>query len=108
MPHGASRSIHNLLPSLRIDNPHSNDPPEKPLMRIGRLLSPQSLEFFMVEKGLHPKVVVHSKSLELLGQREVCKDHVMDLGRDKSVFLKEDQICYDIPVVLTGSHPQTS
>ena len=57
-------------------------------MRIGRFLSPQSLQFFVVEKGLHPEVVVHSKSLELLGQREVCEDHIMDLNRNKLVFIK--------------------
>ena len=77
-------------------------------MRIGRFLSPQSLKFFVVEEGLHPKIVVHSKSLELLCQGKVCEDHVMDLSRYKSVFVKEDQICYNIPVVLTGNHLQTS
>ena len=40
----------------------------------------------MVEKGLNPEIVVHSKSLELLGQREVGKDHIINLSRDKSVF----------------------
>ena len=50
----------------------------------------------VVEKGLNPEVVVHPKSLELLGQGEVSKDHVMNLGRNKSVFYQnEDQICYD-------------
>ena len=58
-------------------------------MRIGRLLSPQLLQFFVVEKGLNPEVVFHTKSLELLGQREVRKDHVMDLSRYKSVFIKK-------------------
>ena len=48
-------------------------------MRIGWLLTPEPLQLFMVEKGLDPEVVVHSKSLELLGQREVGKDHIMDL-----------------------------
>ena len=43
----------------------------------------------MVKEGLHPKIVVHSKSLELLGQGEVCKDHVVDLSRYKSVFSKK-------------------
>ena len=57
-------------------------------MRVGRFLPPQSLQFFMVKKGLHPKLVVHPQGLELLGQREVCKDHVMDLSRGKSVFTK--------------------
>ena len=50
-------------------------------MRISRFLSPQSLEFFVVEKGLHPKIVIHPQGLELLGQGEVCKDHIMNLGR---------------------------
>ena len=77
-------------------------------MRVGQLLSPQSLQFFVVKKGLDPKVVVHTKSLEFLGQREVCKDHVMDLSQSNQSSSKEDQISYDIPVVLTGSHPQTS
>ena len=49
-------------------------------MRIGRLLSPQSLKFFMIEEGLYPQIVVHSKSFELLGQGKVCEDHVMDLS----------------------------
>ena len=44
----------------------------------------------MVEEGLHPEVVVHSKSLELLSQREVSEDHVMDLGRNKSVFHQKE------------------
>ena len=57
-------------------------------MRIGWFLSPQSLQFLVVEKGLHPKVVIHPQGLELLGQGEVCKDHVMDLSRSKSVFIK--------------------
>ena len=43
---------------------------------------------FMVEEGLHPKIVVHSQGLELLGQGEVREDHVMDLSRGKSVFIK--------------------
>ena len=88
MPHGASRGVHNLLSGFWIDDPHSNDPPKEPLMRIGRFLSSQSLQFFVIEKGLHPKVVVHPKSLELLGQGEVCEDYIMDLSQDKSVFIK--------------------
>ena len=40
----------------------------------------------MVKEGLHPQVVVHSKSLELLGQGEVCEDHIMDLNHNKLVF----------------------
>ena len=31
----------------------------------------------VVEKGLNPEVVVHPKSLELLGQREVGKNHIV-------------------------------
>ena len=77
-------------------------------MRISRFLSPQSLQFFVIEKGLHPKIVIHTKSLELLGQREVCEDHVMDLSQSNQSSSKEDQICFDIPVVPTGSHLQTS
>src|ERR1700743_2376743 len=67
MPHGASRSVHDLLSCLRIDDSHPNDPPKEPLMSIGRFLSSQSLQFFVVEKGLHPEVVVHPQGLELLG-----------------------------------------
>ena len=77
-------------------------------MRIGWFLTPQPLKFFMVEEGLHPQVVVHSESLELLGQGKVCEDHIMDLDRSNQSSSKEDQICFDIPVVPTGSHPQTS
>ena len=88
MPHGASGGIHNLLSGFRIDDPHSNDPPKEPLMRIGRFLPPQSLQLLVIEKGLNPKVVVHTKSLKLLGQGEVCEDYVMDLSRYKSVFIK--------------------
>ena len=40
----------------------------------------------MVEEGLHPEVVVHPKSLELLSQGKVCEDHIMDLNRVKLVF----------------------
>ena len=58
-------------------------------MRIGRFLSPQSLQLFVIEKGLDPKVVVHPQGLKLLGQGEVCEDHVMDLSRYKSVFIKK-------------------
>ena len=44
----------------------------------------------MVEKSLHPEVVVHSKSFDLLGQGKVCEDHVMDLSRNKLVFIKKE------------------
>ena len=62
----------------------------------------------MVEEGLHPEVVVHSKSLELLSQGEVSKDHIMNLGRNKSVFIKRGPDLLRLPVVLTGSRLQTS
>ena len=108
MPHGASGSIHGLFTNLWIDDPHSNDPPEEPLMRISWFLTPQSLQLFVVEKGLYPKVVVHPQGLKLLGQGKVCENHVMDLSRSNQSSSKEDQISYDIPVVLTGIHLQTS
>ena len=57
-------------------------------MRICQFLSSKPLQLFMVEKGLNPEVVVHPKSLELLGQRKVGKDHVLNLGQNKSVFIK--------------------
>src|SRR6202000_875601 len=88
MSHGASGGVHDLFSCLRIDHHHPDDSPQEPLMRIGWLLSPQSLQFFVVEKGFHPKIVVHSKSLELLGQRKVCEDHIMDLSCNKLVFIK--------------------
>ena len=44
------------------------------------------LQLFVVEKGLHPQVVIHPQGLELLGQREVCEDHIMDLNHNKLVF----------------------
>ena len=72
-------------------------------MRIGRFLPSKPLQLFVVKKGLNPEVVVHSKSLELLGQREVCKDHVMDLSRGKSVFIKRRPDLLRLPVVQTGS-----
>ena len=83
-----SGGIHNLLSCLWINHPHPDDSPQESLVRIGRLLSPKPLEFFMVEEGLHPKIVVHPVSFELLSQGEVSEDHVMDLGRNKSVFIK--------------------
>ena len=77
-------------------------------MGISRFLSPQSLQFFVVEKGLHAKIIVHPQGLKLLGQGKVCEDHVMDLSRSNQSSSKEDQICFDIPVFLTGSHLWTS
>ena len=52
-------------------------------MWIGWLLSPEPLKFFMVEEGLHPEVVVHPQSFELLGKGKVGKDHIMDLNHGK-------------------------
>ena len=80
MPHGSCRGVHSLLPCLRIDYSHPNDPPEEPLMRIGQFLSSEPLQLLVVEEGLNPQVVVHPQSLELLGQREVNENHVMNLG----------------------------
>ena len=80
MPHGFCGGVHTLLSSLRIDHSHSDDSPQESLVGIGWFLSSESLQLFMVEEGLNPKIVVHSKSLELWGQREVCKDHIMNLG----------------------------
>ena len=57
----------------------------------------------MVEKGLNPEVAVHSKSLELLGQREVREDHIMDLNHNKLVFIKRRPDLLRLPVVQTGS-----
>ena len=72
-------------------------------MRISQFLPSEPLQLFVVEKGLNPEVVVHSKGLELLGQREVGKDHIMDLGRNKSVFIKRRPDLLQLPVVQTGS-----
>ena len=77
-------------------------------MRISWFLSPQSLQFFVVEKGLHPKVVVHSQGLELLGQRKVCEDHIMDLNHSKLVFNQLRTDLLQLPVVQTGSPLQPS
>ena len=77
-------------------------------MRIGRFLPPEPLQLFVVEKGLDPQVVVHSKSLELLGQREVGENHVMNLGRNKSVFIKRRPDLLQLPVVQMGSPLQIS
>ena len=48
-------------------------------MRIRRFLSSKPLQLFMVEKGLNPQVVIHPKSLELMSQREVGEDHIVNL-----------------------------
>ena len=77
-------------------------------MRISRFLSSEPLQLFVVEKGLNPEVGVHSKSLELLGQREVCEDHIMDLNRNKLVFNKKRPDLLRLPVVQMGSPLQIS
>ena len=86
MPHKPGRGIHSLVHGLRINHSHSDDSPQESLVGIGWLLPPESLQLFMVEEGLHPKVVVHSKSLELLSQGKVCENHIMDLNCNKLVF----------------------
>ena len=88
MPLETSRSVHDLLSCLWINHPHPDDSPQESLVRVGWLYSSESLQLFMVEKGLHPKVVVHPQGLELLGQGEVCEDHIMDPSQSKSVFIK--------------------
>ena len=50
-------------------------------MRIGRFLSPEPLQLFVVEEGLNSQVVVHPKSLELLSPGEIGKDHIMNLDQ---------------------------
>ena len=55
-------------------------------MQISWFLTPKMLQLFMVEKGLHPEVIVHPQGLELLGQRKVCEDHIVDLNHNKLVF----------------------
>ena len=72
-------------------------------MRISWFLSSKPLQLFIVEEGLNPQVVVHSKSLELLGQREVGEDHVMNLGRNRSVFNQTKTRFVMTPVDQTGS-----
>ena len=70
-------------------------------MRVSWFLPLEPLQLFVVEKGLNPEVVIHPKSLELLGQREVGEDHVM--GQNKSVFIKRRPDLLRLPVVQTGS-----
>ena len=77
-------------------------------MRISRFLSSELLQLFVVTKGLNPEVVIHPKSLELLGQGEVSEDHIMNLGRNKSVFIKRRPDLLQLPVVQTGSPLQIS
>ena len=74
-------------------------------MRIGWFHSPQVLRLFMVYQGLHSEIVVHPKDLELLGKGEVCIDHVMDLNRRRSVFIKPKIYPIWIPLVLRGIPP---
>ena len=59
-------------------------------MRIAWFLSPEPLQLFMVEEGLNPQVLIHPKSLELLGQGKVCEDHVMNLNQNKLVFNQKE------------------
>src|ERR1700743_3584462 len=108
MPHQPSRSIHDLLPDLRIDYPHPNDPPKEPLMRTVLFLPLKPLQLFMVEEGLNPKVVVHPQGLELLGQGKVCENHIMDLNCNKSVFNQLRPDFLQLPVVQTGSPTRSS
>ena len=77
-------------------------------MRIVWFLPPEPLQPFIVKEGLHPKIVIDSKSLELLGQGEVCEDHVMDLNLSGLISSNWKSICPRIPVVLMGIHPQIS
>ena len=62
----------------------------------------------MVKESLNPKVVVYPQGLELLGQRKVCEDHIMDLNRGKLVFNQLRPDLLQLPVVLMGSRLQTS
>ena len=62
----------------------------------------------MVEEGLNPQVIVHSKSLELLGKGKVRENHTMDLNRNKSVFNQLRPDLLQLPVVPMGSLLQTS
>ena len=61
----------------------------------------------MIEEGLDPKIVVYPKSLELLSQKEVGKDHIKDLGRANQSSIKRRPDLLQLPVVLTGSLLQT-
>ena len=40
----------------------------------------------MIKEGLHPEIIIHPKSFELLRQWEVCEDHIVDLNSSGSVF----------------------
>ena len=55
-------------------------------MGIVQFLSPEPLQFFVVEEGLHPQIVIHTKSLEFLDQGEVCEDHIVDVNHVELVF----------------------
>ena len=54
-------------------------------MMIVWFLAPKPFQLFMVKKGLHPETIVHPKSLELLGQGEICEDHIMDINSSELV-----------------------
>ena len=77
-------------------------------MRVIRFLPPEPLQLFMVKEGLHPEIIVHPKDLELLGQWEVCKDHIMDLNLSGSVFSQSENDPPEKPLVPMGILPQTS
>ena len=63
----------------------------------------------MIEEGLHLQIVIHPKSLELLGQGEICEDHVMDLNHVKLIFNQtEERFDTRLPVDQKGSPLQTS
>ena len=106
--HGPGRGVHCLLSCLWTNHPHPDDSPQESLVWIGQFLPPKPLQLFVVEEGLHPKIVVHPKSFELLSQGEICKNHVMDLSRSKSVFIKRRPDLLRLPVVQMGSPLQTS
>ena len=77
-------------------------------MWIVRLLSVEVLQLFMIEKGLHPEIIIHPQSLKLLRQQEVCQDHIVDLNSNGLVFpLNEKQLTQE-PLVWTGTLPQIS
>ena len=108
MPHGSSRGVHSLLSCLWINHPHPDDSPKESLVWIGWLLPPEPLQLLVIEEGLHPEVVVHPKSLKLLGEGEVCEDHIMDLNCGKLVFNQLRPDLLQLPVVQTGSPLQIS
>ena len=108
VPHGLSRGVHSFLSCLWINHPHPDDSPQELLMRVAWFLPPEPLQFFMVEEGLHPEVVVYSQGFELLGKRKVRKNYIMDLNCDKSVFNQLRPDLLRLPVVQMGSPLQIS